>query len=148
MAQQGLIPLETGIAIVLGANIGTSVTAVLGSLGQSRAAQQTAAFHVIFNTVGALIWLPFIDQLAAVCVRIAPEDLARQIAWSTTIFNVANTFIFIWFTAPLARLVRRVVPDKPEVEIPIIEPKYLDDKLLNNPALALDRVRLELGRMS
>lgn len=148
MAQQGLIPLETGIAIVLGANIGTSVTAVLGSLGQSRAAQQTAAFHVIFNTVGALIWLPFIEQLASVCVRIAPEDLARQIAWSTTIFNVANTFIFIWFTAPLARLVRRIVPDKPEVEIPIIEPKYLDEKLLNNPALALDRVRLELGRMS
>ncbi|TRO55255.1 Na/Pi cotransporter family protein [Candidatus Bathyarchaeota archaeon] len=148
MAQQGLIPIETGIAIVLGANIGTSVTAVLGSLGQSRAAQQTAAFHVIFNTIGALIWLPFIDQLAAVCVRIAPEDLARQIAWSTTIFNVANTFIFIWFTAPLARLVRRIVPDRPEVEIPIIEPRYLDEKLLNNPALALDRVRLELDRMS
>jgi len=148
MAQQGLIPLETGIAIVLGANIGTSVTAVLGSLGQSRAAQQTAAFHVIFNTVGALIWIPFIDQLASICTQIAPGDVARQIAWSTTIFNVANTFIFIWFTSPLARLVRRLVPDKPEVEIPILEPKYLDETLLANPALALDRVRLEIERMS
>jgi phosphate:Na+ symporter len=148
MAQQGLITLDTGIAIVLGANIGTSVTAVLGSLGQSRAAQQTAAFHVIFNTVGALIWLPFIDELAAICTRIAPDDLARQIAWSTTIFNVANTFIFIWFTAPLANLVRRIVPDRPEEEIPIVQPKYLDEGLLDKPALALDRVRLELERLS
>jgi phosphate:Na+ symporter len=98
--------------------------------------------------VGALIWIPFIDQLASICTQIAPGDVARQIAWSTTIFNVANTFIFIWFTAPLARLVRRLVPDKPEVEIPILEPKYLDEKLLDNPALALDRVRLEIGRMS
>jgi phosphate:Na+ symporter len=148
MAGQGLITLETGIALVLGANIGTSVTAVLGSLGQSREAQQTAAFHVIFNTVGALIWIPFIDQLASICTQIAPDDLARQIAWSTTIFNVANTFIFIWFTAPLARLVRRLVPDRPEAEIPIIQPKYLEEDLLDKPALALDRVRLELGRTS
>jgi phosphate:Na+ symporter len=148
MAGQGLITLETGIALVLGANIGTSVTAVLGSLGQSREAQQTAAFHVIFNTVGALIWIPFIDQLANICTQIAPDDLARQIAWSTTIFNVANTFIFIWFTAPLARLVRRLVPDRPVAEIPIVEPKYLDDNLLDKPALALDRVRLELERTS
>ncbi len=148
MAGQGLITLETGIALVLGANIGTSVTAVLGSLGQSREAQQTAAFHVIFNTVGALIWIPFIDELAAICTQIAPDDLARQIAWSTTIFNVANTFIFIWFTAPLARLVRRLVPDRPAAEIPIVEPKYLDENLLDKPALALDRVRLELGRTS
>jgi phosphate:Na+ symporter len=148
MAGQGLITLETGIALVLGANIGTSVTAVLGSLGQSREAQQTAAFHVIFNTVGALIWIPFIDQLASICTQIAPDDLARQIAWSTTIFNVANTFIFIWFTAPLARLVRRLVPDRPEAEIPIVEPKYLEEDLLDKPALALDRVRLELERTS
>jgi phosphate:Na+ symporter len=148
MAQQGLITLETGIALVLGANIGTSVTAILGSLGQSREAQQTAAFHVIFNTVGALIWIPFIDELASICTQIAPDDLARQIAWSTTIFNVANTFIFIWFTAPLARLVRRLVPDRPEAEIPIVQPKYLEEDLLDKPALALDRVRLELGRTS
>ena len=148
MAQQGLIPLETGIAIVLGANIGTSVTAILGSLGQSQAAKQTAAFHVVFNTAGALIWLPFIDELASICTQIAPDDVARQIAWSTTIFNIGNTFIFIWFTAPLARLVRRLVPDRPEVEIPIIEPKYLDENLLDQPAIALDRVRLELERMS
>jgi phosphate:Na+ symporter len=148
MAGQGLITLETGIALVLGANIGTSVTAVLGSLGQSREAQQTAAFHVIFNTVGALIWIPFIDQLANICTQIAPDDLARQIAWSTTIFNVANTFIFIWFTAPLARLVRRLVPDRPVAEIPIVEPKYLEEDLLDKPALALDRVRLELERTS
>ncbi|MEA3439916.1 MAG: Na/Pi cotransporter family protein [Chloroflexota bacterium] len=147
MAGQGLISLETGIAIVLGANIGTSVTAILGSLGQSRTAQQAAAFHTIFNTVGALIWLPFVDFLANLCVQIAPEDLGRQIAWATTIFNVGNTAIFIWFTTPLEKLVRRILPDRPEEEIVVAQPKYLDDGLLNTPALALDRVRMEVGRL-
>ena len=147
MAQGGLISLETGIAIVLGANIGTSVTAILGSLGQTRTAQQAAAFHAIFNTVGALIWLPFVGLLANLCAQIAPGDLGRQIAWATTIFNVSNTFIFIWFTSPLEKLVRRIVPDRPEEEPVVAKPRYLDEGLLNTPALALDRVRMEVGRL-
>jgi len=147
MAQGGLISLETGIAIVLGANIGTSVTAILGSLGQTRTAQQAAAFHAVFNTVGALIWLPFVDVLANLCTQIAPGDLGRQIAWATTIFNVSNTFIFIWFTSPLEKLVRRIVPDRPEEEPVVAQPRYLDEGLLNTPALALDRVRMEVGRL-
>jgi phosphate:Na+ symporter len=101
LANDGLISLETGIALTLGANIGTSVTAVVGSIGQSREAQQAAAVHVLFNTVGALLWIPLIGPLAEICRQIAPNDIGRQIAWATTIFNVGNTFVFIWFTIEL-----------------------------------------------
>ena len=147
MEEQGLITLEMGIAIVLGANIGSSVTAILSSLGQSRTAQQTGVFHTIFNTVGALIWLPFVGSLAYLCEQISPGDLGRQIAWATTVFNSVNTFLVIWFTSPLEKLVRRILPDQPEAELTVAQPKYLDEALLNTPVLALDRVRMEVGRM-
>jgi phosphate:Na+ symporter len=147
LANDGLISLETGIALTLGANIGTSVTAVLGSIGQSREAQQAAAVHVLFNTVGALLWIPLIGPLAEICRQIAPNDIGRQIAWATTIFNVGNTFVFIWFTKPLAKLVRRLIPVVPKAIPEVVQPKYLDDVLLDTPALALDRVRLELDHL-
>ena len=147
LANDGLISLETGIALTLGANIGTSVTAVVGSIGQSREAQQAAAVHVLFNTVGALLWIPLIGPLAEICRQIAPNDIGRQIAWATTIFNVGNTFVFIWFTKPLAKLVRRLIPVRPKAIPEVVQPKYLDDVLLDTPALALDRVRLELDHL-
>lgn len=142
-----LIPLETGIAMVLGANIGTSVTAVLASIGQPRAAVQTAAIHVIFNILGALLWIPLIVPLAEGVRMISAVNLGRQIAWATTIFNVGNTLIFIWFTKFLIRLVQYLIPKRLLVEPEVVQPKYLDDLLLDTPALALDRVRLELGHL-
>ena len=147
IANEGLISLETGIAMVLGANIGTSITAVLASAGQPRPAKQAAAVHVIFNTLGALIWIPFIPQLAEVCQGLAPSDAGRQVAWASTIFNVGNALVFIWFTRPLAWLVRKLIPVRPEPQPEIVEPKYLDELLLDTPALALDRVRLELAEL-
>jgi phosphate:Na+ symporter len=71
----------------------------------------------------------------------------RQIANAHTVFNIANTLIFIGFTGYLARLVERLVPEAVEEEKVIIRPKYLDDALIETPALALQRVRLEIARM-
>lgn len=76
--------------------------------------------------------------------RIA-ADTPRQIANAHTMFNVGNACIFIWFTGPLARLASRLIPAKPEPEV--ISAKYLDDLFLEQPALALDQVRRELGRV-
>jgi phosphate:Na+ symporter len=146
-AGEGVINLETGIAMVLGANIGTSVTAVLASVGQPRAAVQTAAVHIIFNILGALLWIPLIVPLAEGVRLISPLNLGRQIAWATTIFNVGNTLIFIWFTRFLIKLVQYLIPERLLVEPEVVQPKYLDDVLLDTPALALDRVRLELGHL-
>lgn len=117
MASQGFITLPTGIALAFGANIGTCVTALLASIGKPREAVRAALVHVLFNVAGVLVWLGFIDQLAAFVQSISPADPSlsgaerlaaeapRQIANAHTIFNVANTLIFIWFTGQHARLV-------------------------------------------
>jgi phosphate:Na+ symporter len=159
MASQGFISLQAGIALALGANIGTCVTAMLASIGKPREAVRAALVHVLFNVFGVLLWVNFIDQLAQFVTSFSPahaelsgvELLAattpRQIANAHTVFNIANTLIFIWFTAQFARLVEWLVPDKPLEEIVVLTPRYLDESLLETPSLALERVRLEIGHM-
>lgn len=151
LASQGLITLESGIGLLFGANIGTCITAVISSIGRPREALQAAWVHVIFNVLGVLLWLAFIPQFADVVRTISPNgknlavDVPRQIANAHTFFNIANLLIFIWFTGPLARLVERLVPAPPAREG--VKPKYLDEMFLTQPALALDQVRRELGRL-
>ena len=159
MASEGLMSLPAGIALALGANIGTCVTAILASLGKPVAARQAAAAHIVFNILGVLIWLPFIGFLAQMSVSVSPsypeldgaaqmaKEVPRQIANAHTIFNVANTVLFIWFTGVLAKLVQRLVPDRKEVELEIIKPKFLSDSLLLTPTLALDAARMESQRL-
>ncbi|MDH4116060.1 MAG: Na/Pi cotransporter family protein [Acidimicrobiia bacterium] len=147
MAGQGLISLEAGIALILGANIGTAVTAVLASLGKPRDASRAAMVHVLFNVVGVLIWIPFIGPLARL-LGSESGDVPRQIANAHTVFNVVNVLLFIGFTRQIALLVQRIVPDRAAADEAIIRAKYLDSELLRTPSLALDRARLELLRMS
>ncbi len=159
LAQQGYISLEAGIALAFGANIGTCVTALLAAIGKPREAVQAAMVHIVFNVAGVLIWLGLIDELATLVRMISPAaaslegadrlaaETPRQIANAHTIFNVANTVLFIWFTVPMGNLVRRLVPERPKAESEEIQPRYLDDILLDTPSLALDRVRMELRRV-
>lgn len=145
LGSEGLISLEAAIALVLGANIGTCVTALLASIGKPRVAVQTAMVHVLFNVAGVCLWFGLIPLLADT-MRDFSSNLPRQIANAHTTFNLLNTVIFIGFTPLFARAVRRLVPLRPEVE-ERARPKYLDDNLLETPELALDRVRLEIVRM-
>ncbi len=160
MASEGLVSLEAGIALALGANIGTCVTALLAAMGKTREAQRAAAAHILFNVLGVLLWVAFIDQLADLVRWISPvhpelqgsakmaEEAPRQIANAHTVFNVVNTLVFLPFTGLLARAVERLLPDRPETEERVIvTARYLDEALVEAPALALERVRLELGHM-
>jgi phosphate:Na+ symporter len=159
LAGQGLIDLETAIAVALGANIGTCATAGLAVIGKPREAVRAALVHVLFNVAGVLIWIGLIPLLAQLVQAISPGGGAvagtaaaaaaapRQIANAHTIFNVANTLIFIGFTPQIARLVERLVPDRPLAGEEALEPKFLDDNLLSTPAIALENVRHEIGRM-
>ena len=159
LATQGFVTLEAGIALAFGANVGTCVTALLAAIGKPREAVQAAVVHILFNIIGVLVWLGFIDQLAMVVREISPTaahlmgtdrlaaETPRQIANAHTLFNVANTVVFIWFTTPLAWLVQRLVRERPKKGPKEIQPKYLDEILLETPALALDRVRMELRRL-
>ena len=159
LASQGFISLPAGIALALGANIGTCVTALLASIGKPREAIRAATTHVVFNIGGVLLWVGLIDQLAALVTMISPAydqfsgtarlaaESPRQIANAHTIFNVANTLIFIGFTSLLARLVEWLVPDRPLDEEAAVQPRFLDEDLLKTPALALEQVRLEIDHM-
>jgi phosphate:Na+ symporter len=160
MASQGFVTLPAGIALALGANIGTCVTALLAAIGKPREAVRAAVVHVLFNVAGVIIWFGFIDQLAEFVQMISPKhpdlpvmdriaaEAPRQIANAHTLFNVANTLIFISFTGQFARLAEWLVPDKPLGEEPLmVRARYLDDELLATPSLAIDRVRLEVLHM-
>jgi phosphate:Na+ symporter len=147
LATQGLISIDAGIALVLGANIGTSVTAGLAAIGKPREAQRAALAHTLFACTGVLIWVAFIPVLAAIVTGLG-GDLGRQVANAHTIFNVANAFLFLPFIAQFAAVVTRILPDRPEAEEVVIRAKYLDRELLRTPGLALDRARLEMLRMA
>lgn len=160
MASQGFITLPAGIALAFGANVGTCVTALLASIGKPREAVRAAVVHIGFNIGGVLIWVFFIDDLAAFVTSFSPThpelvgadrlgaETPRQIANAHTIFNIANTLIFIGFTTQIARLVERIIPDKPLEEQGLaVRAKYLSAELLTTPSLALDRVRLEVLHM-
>ena len=151
MATEGLLTLPAGIALALGANIGTCVTALLAAIGKPVEAVRAAVVHILFNIVGVLIWLPFIDHLAELAIRMSPEGtiaaIPRQIANANTLFNCINTLIFIAFTRWFARIAMRLVPEQPEKTGIIIEPRYIDESTLAVPAVALAHVRREFGRM-
>ena len=147
LAQQGLITLDTGIALILGANVGTSITAILAALGKPRTAMRAAAAHTVFNVLGALVWIPIIGFLAAIVSSIG-GGTAREIANAHTIFNVVNAFVAIGFTKQLAALVERIVADRPGDQGAEVGARYLDAELLRTPTLAIDRARLELLRMA
>lgn len=114
MAAASLIDLPTGIAIILGANIGTCFTAVLAALGRGRPALRTATIHVLVNLLGAVAWLLFLPLLVDIVQFISPTDTAtpRQFANAHTVFNLVNTVAFLLLLTPLVALATRLVPDK------------------------------------
>jgi len=115
--------------------------------------------HVLFNVLGALIWLPFIPQIAGLAEMVSPvaghlygverlaEEVPRQIANAATIWATANTVIFLPFAALFAKMAITIIPDRAVEDRAIIRPRYLDDELIRLPSMALERARMELGHM-
>lgn len=160
LASQGFIPLETGIALIFGANIGTCVTASLSAIGKPREAVKSAVVHIIFNVMGVLLWIAFIPYFADAVRSFSPTapelhgtaqlavEVPRQIANAHTIFNVANTLIFIGFASGLGRLVERLVPRPKASPLREGQTRYIDAIYLTQPSVALDQVKLEISHLS
>jgi phosphate:Na+ symporter len=147
LAQQGLINIDSGIALILGANVGTSVTALLAAIGKPREALRASMAHTIFNVGGVLLWLPLVGVLASMVSSVG-GGTAREIANAHSVFNVVNALLVIGFAPQFARFIERLVKDRPDEIEEAIRAKYLDRELIRTPALALDRARLELLRMA
>jgi len=160
MATQGLLSLPAGIAILFGAKIGTGITAVLAGIGKPQDAKRAAVVHVLFNVLGAAIWLPLIPQLASIAQAVSPvaadlqgverlaTEVPRQIANAATIWATTNTVIFMPFAAWFAKLATRIIPDRAVEQKELIRPRFLYDEAIQVPSMALERARMELGHMA
>ena len=159
LAQQGLLTLDAGIPLVMGANIGTCITAGLASIGTSREAKRVALAHVLFKVGGVALFILWIPIFADIIRWISPvssgtglEKLAaetpRQIANAHTVFNVSLAFIFLPFTTFFANTIMKIYPEKKEEKGVQPVTWHLDDGAISTPALAMDLARSEILRMA
>jgi phosphate:Na+ symporter len=151
LAQQGLITLEAGIPVILGANIGTCVTAALAGIGTSREAKRVAIAHVMFKVVGVCLFIFWIPQFADIIRALAGKfgsGTARQMANAHTIFNVSLGLFFLPFINIFSKIIYTVYPDKKMPKSREILTKYIEDSMLDTPPLAIDLARREMSRMA
>ena len=138
MSANGLIDLKTGIAIILGANIGTCVTALLATIGKDRNSLRAALIHVIVNVAGVAIWLALLNPLTEIVQAISNDSLEiaspRQLANAHTLFNVINTIIFLALLTPLVKITQALVKEKTAL---IKKRDFLDKSAIHTPALGL-----------
>lgn len=147
LGSQGFLTLPAAVAVVLGANVGSCVTAVVAAWSRGIVARQAAGVHVIFNVVGALVWWLLLDQLVWLSLALSGPDQARQIANAHTIFNVSNGLVFMMLAGKLAALVERLLPVPQAPDHLETRPLYLDPAHLTVPTMAMERVRLELNHL-
>lgn len=161
LADQGAITYLQSIPILFGDNIGTTITALLASIGTTVAAKRAAMSHALFNIVGTAIFLPlFVLGIFPELVRLVTDyilvllpgmvsfealNIKMQIAQTHGIFNITNTLIQLPFVAYLAIFVSRCIPDKTTSISK--ETNFLEPRLLSNPSMALGQVSQEILHM-
>lgn len=161
LAETGVISIWTAVPIVLGDNIGTTITAALASIGGNANAKRTALAHSLFNTIGTMIVLasfvivttnsagvaaPVYFHLVDLCTAgsgLLGEAPGRHVAMAHTIFNIANTIALTPFIPQLARLCSRLVGNDRSDHVSALEPH-----LVATPGIALHAARLALGNMT
>jgi phosphate:Na+ symporter len=148
MTAQGWIPFEMAAAMVLGENVGTTITANLAAIIGNYKAKQTARAHLIFNLMGVfwmlILFYPFLKMVSWLAIYLGSESpyvsaaaIPVAISLFHTTFNIANTFLLVWFVKPIAKLVERLVPEKVEEVKRIDEPKFLTKSILKYPETAI-----------
>jgi phosphate:Na+ symporter len=146
LAMQGMISLDGAIPIILGANIGTCITAILSSINAKSEAKRIAILHLLFNLAGVALFMPLIEPFRNLALMTSGE-LSRQIANAHTIFNVAISLLFLPFTGWFAALARRLVPEE-EASEQRFGPKYLNPQVLDSPDMAFGLATREALRMA
>ena len=154
MVGAGVLPLDMALFIVLGANIGTCVTALLASVGANANSKRVAFIHFTFNTIGtvifaAIIWI-FKEPIVNLLVSLFPGDdqmsLQMRVSAFHVVFNVTTTCVLLPFVKQLVKCSCEVIKDKKETR-ETITLKYVDDRLLTTPPIALMQVKKEIEYM-
>ena len=148
LASQGLIPLNSALPILYGQNIGTCVTSLLSSIGASISARRAALIHLMFNVLGTIIFLIFLNGIVVkAVVYMDPDNVARQIANVHTIFNITSTLMLLPFNKIIIKLATKLVPDSDVEDDDVKVVKYIDDRMIETPSIALVSVEKETLRM-
>ncbi|MDO3379941.1 Na/Pi cotransporter family protein [Geoalkalibacter halelectricus] len=170
LASSGLLTFEASVALILGENIGTTITANLAAVGTNLAARRTALAHFLFNAIGVAYMLVLFPAFLQVISAITPGDadfvlqtqaqadafgqglregdkpyIARHIANTHTLFNIINTLIFLPLVGILAKLTTVII--RGEDALQEFHLKYIDTRVLNTPPIALGQARSETKRM-
>ncbi|MBQ7986270.1 MAG: Na/Pi cotransporter family protein, partial [Clostridia bacterium] len=154
MVGAGVLPLDLALFIVLGANIGTCVTALLASIGANANSKRVALIHFTFNVIGtvlftAIIWI-FREPVVNLLVSVFPGDdtmsLQMRVSLFHVIFNVTTTCLLIPFVKQLVDYSCTVIKDKKE-DGDALTLKYVDDRLISTPPVALMQVKKEIDYM-
>jgi phosphate:Na+ symporter len=152
LALSGILTFPQALPLVLGDNIGTTITAQIASVGTNVNAKRAARAHMMFNLFGVCLVLPFVwmgvysDFIEFIIPgRLSESTVMLHIAVSHSFFNVINTLVFIPLAGGLAAVSRRLVPG--EAGFVRVEPQYLEEHLLETPSIALEQARREVIRM-
>ena len=148
-----VIGLAGAIPILLGDNIGTTITALLASIGQSKNAKRTAIAHSIFNISGSVVFLFLIPWFSRFVQYISPKGneidiISRQIANAHTTFNVVCTLVWLPLIPIMVKIVTFLIRGEDKKMKPIYEPKYLDENVIEQPVAAMYMVSKELNRLA
>jgi phosphate:Na+ symporter len=143
----GFVTTPEAIPIVLGANIGTCFTSYISSIGAPLEARRVVAAHAIMKTTGVLLTLPLLTPFTHLVEFTAPGDVARQLANGHTLYNVGLSLLFLPAVRPFAAFIKRLLPHNPNEEVGF-QIRYLDERLLDSPILALGAANREVRRMA
>lgn len=148
LAGQGVVPIESAVFVIFGQNIGTCVTAVLSCIGTNRTAKRTATVHLLFNIIGATLFIcislftPFVSWVKMA----APDNILMQISIVHITFNVVTTALLLPLSDYLVKLACLVIPGEDEAK-EAKSLKYLDSRILKAPPIAVAQVLKEVARM-
>lgn len=154
MVGTGVLPLELALFIVLGANIGTCVTALLASVGANANSKRVALIHFTFNVIGtvlftAIIWIfqePAVNLLVSLFPGDDPMSLQMRVSVFHVVFNVTTTLLLLPFVKQLVNYSCKVIRDKKDTQEELCL-HYVDDRLLTTPSIALMQVKKEIDYM-
>lgn len=148
LAGTGVLPIEAAFPVLLGTNVGTCVTALISSVSANRTAKRAAVMHLLFNVIGTVIFIIFFSHLTVGFVKSISNDAARQLANAHTFFNVINTLLLLPFAGLIVKAVGFLIPESQEErEAMVMGVKYLDDRILETPSIALGQVIKEVLHM-
>lgn len=142
----GLITLDIAFPILFGENIGTCTTALLSSIGANKTAKRAAVMHLLFNIIGTTIFmlLIYLTPMTSLIVKLSPGNIERQIANAHSLFNIINVLIQLPFAGFIVLAVKRLIPGDVEETV---GPKYLDDRIIETPSIAVGQASKEVLRM-